>query len=976
MSHWKERFLGILDLPSELSASELEEFFRFSRRDIADIAEAFRPKYRIAAGVQLGFTRMSGRRLDRFKVLPRALLAFLGEQFDVTPPSIATMRSLYKRGNTLIEHQKWVLDRLGLKYVNRKQEAMLLATVRTASHGTTSIDRLMTSAREWLVERNFVLPAERTLRDICVRASADTEAFIYQSICKAIPAEKRKELVESLMDKRDDGRTLMEWLRKAPKRRAKKNLDEIFERIDHIKSMGIADIELPAMSIERMRSYAREARQRSPSRFLRLSEVSQTLQAVCFLRVTLAEAADVVVHLAGKKYSDLHSKASNNVKSAKVQAVGDYRLALSNVFQLAHDESLTIDDLRKRIGEIEKTFGDEFYPSHEAEVRAELIKKTTDVRPLLKKLAQLGVKGDPSDLGHAGLNKLAGIYDKERTVLPEGQYDVAKVWEEAVANTDRKQALVAFEVATLEALRKGFTRGSCWVDYSDNYRDREHVLIPSETWEKERNRHYALLKLPRTAAEYIKPVLKAVKKGLIEVSKALARGEIEIRDGGLHVERLTKEGEPPEVAAIRKMLEDEIGDVQLPNMMLEMDVLTRFSTPLLGKQPSSEIELLQAYAGPLGHGTEMTARQIAMMIPQLSVADVTASMRACEFDQVIDEANRRVLTFMSGLPFIKAAGDGNSASSDSMSVQTSKHLWNSRLDPRRQTPSVGMYTHVRGPGDIIYHQPIILGNRQVGVAIEGVVRQIDHEITRLAVDTHGYTDVGMGIARGLGFDLCPHLASLSDHKLVIPPEMEFPESIQGAIKSTLQLDIRDEDWDQYVRVLASISNGTTSAVVALRRLGSDAQGDPVYKVAKNLGLLQRTLFLCDYVTKPPFRREIRRLLNRGETVHTLQRSIHVGPVKHDRGRRKDEIVAVSAALTFLSNLVMAWNAYKMGEAVKKLEAKGVTVADALLRHISPARYGGVNFRGVYQFSLDRFGALLLRETRSMPGLRIAGGSGS
>lgn len=117
-----------------------------------------------------------------------------------------------------------------------------------------------------------------------------------------------------------------------------------------------------------------------------------------------------------------------------------------------------------------------------------------------------------------------------------------------------------------------------------------------------------------------------------------------------------------------------------------------------------------------------------------------------------------------------------------------------------------------------------------------------------------------------------------------------------------------------------------------------------------------------------------RLLNRGETVHTLERCIHVGPVNHSRGRRKDEIVAVSAALTFLSNLVMAWNAYKMGEAVKKLEAKGVKVADSLLRHISPARYGGVNFRGVYQFSLDRFGALLLRETSSKPRLRIAGGS--
>jgi hypothetical protein len=86
--------------------SELEEFFRFSRREVFDIGEEFTPKHRIAVAIQLGFTRMSGRRLDRFKVLPRTLLSFVGEQFKLKPPSIATMRSMYKRGNTLYDHQK------------------------------------------------------------------------------------------------------------------------------------------------------------------------------------------------------------------------------------------------------------------------------------------------------------------------------------------------------------------------------------------------------------------------------------------------------------------------------------------------------------------------------------------------------------------------------------------------------------------------------------------------------------------------------------------------------------------------------------------------------------------------------------------------------------------------------------------------------------------------------------------------------
>jgi hypothetical protein len=50
-------------------------------------------------------------------------------------------------------------------------------------------------------------------------------------------------------------------------------------------------------------------------------------------------------------------------------------------------------------------------------------------------------------------------------------------------------------------------------------------------------------------------------------------------------------------------------------------------------------------------------------------------------------------------------------------------------------------------------QPIVLNERQAGPAIEGVVRYNDSsERTRLsllAVDTHGYTNPGMAIAKSL-----------------------------------------------------------------------------------------------------------------------------------------------------------------------------------------------------------------------------------
>jgi hypothetical protein len=108
MAHWQDRFLGIGELPPELSIFELE-FFQFSPRDVAAIRKEFRPKYRIAVALQLGFMRMTGARLNAFNVVPRKLLSLVGEQVGENAPSIASLRSMYRRGNTRRDHQAWVM---------------------------------------------------------------------------------------------------------------------------------------------------------------------------------------------------------------------------------------------------------------------------------------------------------------------------------------------------------------------------------------------------------------------------------------------------------------------------------------------------------------------------------------------------------------------------------------------------------------------------------------------------------------------------------------------------------------------------------------------------------------------------------------------------------------------------------------------------------------------------------------------------
>ena len=101
------RWLGIATLPTDLSNLELEEFFRRLKTDIEATRARFRPKHRIGAAIQLAFMRLSGNRLAPSKLLPRKLLEFVGKQVGQPAPSVASLRSLYKRENTRLEHYAW-----------------------------------------------------------------------------------------------------------------------------------------------------------------------------------------------------------------------------------------------------------------------------------------------------------------------------------------------------------------------------------------------------------------------------------------------------------------------------------------------------------------------------------------------------------------------------------------------------------------------------------------------------------------------------------------------------------------------------------------------------------------------------------------------------------------------------------------------------------------------------------------------------
>jgi hypothetical protein len=208
-------------------------------------------------------------------------------------------------------------------------------------------------------------------------------------------------------------------------------------------------------------------------------------------------------------------------------------------------------------------------------------------------------------------------------------------------------------------------------------------------------------------------------------------------DDELHLTPLEALEEDPKLTKLRAALDKRVGEAQLPEVILAVDAEVRFSWIMLGREPRSSREQLMVYAGILAHGTALSAAETARMIPQLTAAAVRQAMKWASDERRLAEACRAVLTFMHRHPVSTTWGRSDLASSDMMSLETHRRVFVARNDPRRQTPSIGIYGHTRDRWGISFAQSIVLNERQAGAAIEGVVRDERLETAQLAVDTHG-----------------------------------------------------------------------------------------------------------------------------------------------------------------------------------------------------------------------------------------------
>lgn len=974
MQGWRLGFLGIDTIPSWLGAFEVEQFFRLSAAEIATVKTRRSDEMQLGLALHIGYLRMSGRVLNSTEVIHWRILAFLGAQLQITVPRVASLRALYRRRPTLHEHQHLAKAQLGFRNLTEPVRRQLVAHLRRTRGAATDPHELLMGARQWLYEHRYLIPAQRQLLDICRDVLVDQEAQLMAAIEATIPERHRKkwatELAKPYIGSR--GWSYLDWLKQSPRSRRGQGLAGAFERIYFLNDLGIDQVRLPTMPLALVKAYAHRTARYKLSRFTRLKPTTQTIGLTCFLQFSLWRTTDEAIEAWLMRVSEIRRIAVERATKVNEHEWQQRHASLLARLNAIASQKARADEIKKALAALVQQEDSLGQQTRADRARAALIEMGPQVRSLLRLVLRLPIQlQSRSTWLNQALPILRAAYARPQPGLASrtSLEFLPKLWQESATCADTGRRLRLLEAATLLQLQRCLRNGSVVVPTSLSWREHESLLIPEAVWSAHRGAHLQLLDSPSSTNRAIEQVLRNVSKSMTDLARAVRRGDVVVSEqDGVQLPdtrpQQLHDGTSPE-ERMHRLIAAQFGMIEFPRLVMEVDAQVRFSSTLLRRTPAHIGEVLAVYGALLAHGMGLDRIQVMRMMPSVSGITLREMMRALEEEGRLAEANLSVLQFMHRHAVVAQWGEAGLASSDMMSVESSRRLWNARIDPRTGSYAIGTYTHVLDQWGIAWDQPIILNRRQAGAAIEGVLLQRLMPINRLAVDTHGYTDVAMGLAKLLGFSLCPRLAALRERKLYVATGMYVPKPLR-AIAVPLPIKMLQTHWEQLLRLAASIREGWCSASQVLARMGSDAQGDPLYQAAVTFGRLVRTHYLCEYFANPAFRNSIRSALNHGESVHQLQRAIRPYATGPKRGRSHDEQRAISGSLALLSNLVMAWNTSKIQELLEMPAHRGGSISLDDIAAVGPVSTSHINFRGVLHFPLDEFAAPVLQAPVAVP----------
>jgi TnpA family transposase len=131
------------------------------------------------------------------------------------------------------------------------------------------------------------------------------------------------------------------------------------------------------------------------------------------------------------------------------------------------------------------------------------------------------------------------------------------------------------------------------------------------------------------------------------------------------------------------------------------------------------------------------------------------------------------------------------------------------------------------------------------------------------------------------------------------------------IAGRIKVGLIRENWPDILRLAASMATGDLIPSQILRKLAAYPRQNSLALALREVGRIERTIFILHWLSDLDLRRRTQMGLNKGEAHHALKRAISFNRRGEIRDRTSEAQHDRIAGLNLLAAIIVYWNTWKL-----------------------------------------------------------------
>ena len=176
----------------------------------------------------------------------------------------------------------------------------------------------------------------------------------------------------------------------------------------------------------------------------------------------------------------------------------------------------------------------------------------------------------------------------------------------------------------------------------------------------------------------------------------------------------------------------------------------------------------------------------------------------------------------------------------------------------------------RDERDLLWYSTVFsAAERESAYVIDGLMHNEVVKSDIHSTDAFGFSELVFAVSHLLGFSYAPRFKNLPRQRLYIFRNRKGVDRSAWKIKPAGYADdeIVIQQWDEILRMIATIKLKEVTASDLFRRLNSYSKQHALYRALKAFGQIPKSLFILQVIDDPVLRQAIEKQMDRIEHVH-------------------------------------------------------------------------------------------------------------